>query len=91
MIPEIVSKSLFTYGIKGGVGFKIADNTSLFSEATYLNYASFKNGSYNYDKNNFLGITAGLKFNFYSKFSFLALIPVINAISAKSKSSKRCI
>ena len=58
------SKSVFTYGLKGGVGYKIADNTSLFSEATYLNYASFKDAGDNYDSNNYFGITAGLRFNF---------------------------
>ena len=61
---DAASKSVFTYGIKGGVGYKIADNTSLFSEATYLNYASFKDGGDNYDSNNYFGITAGLRFNF---------------------------
>ncbi len=61
---DSASSSVFTYGIKGGVGYEIADNTSLYSEATYLNYASFKDGSDNYDSNNYFGITAGLRFNF---------------------------
>mgnify|MGYP001194655391 CR=1 FL=1 len=64
VILESASSSVFTYGIKGGVGYEIADNTSLYSEATYLNYASFKDGSDNYDSNNYFGITAGLRFNF---------------------------
>ena len=59
------SESVFTYGIKGGIGYKIADNTSLYSEASYLNYASFSTDSNeNYDSNNLFGITAGLRFNF---------------------------
>lgn len=63
-IPEF-SESVFTYGIKGGVGYNIAENTSLYSEATYLNYASFNAASgEKYDSINSLGISAGLKFNF---------------------------
>ena len=59
------SESVFTYGIKGGIGYEIADNTSLYSEASYLNYASFSTDlSENYDSNSYFGISAGLKFTF---------------------------
>ena len=59
------SESVFTYGIKGGIGYEIAENTSLYSEATYVNYASFtSDADENYDSNNHFGITAGLRFTF---------------------------
>ena len=59
------SESVFTYGIKGGIGYEIAENTSLYSEATYVNYASFTSeANENYDSNNHFGITAGLRFTF---------------------------
>ena len=59
------SESVFTYGIKGGIGYEIANNTSLYSEASYLNYASFSTDlSENYDSNSYFGISAGLKFTF---------------------------
>ena len=62
---EAASESVFTYGIKGGIGYEIADNTSLYSEATYLNYASFSTDfDENYDSNNYFGISAGVRFNF---------------------------
>jgi len=59
------SESVFSYAVKGGIGYQIADNTTLYSEATYLNYASFTtDANENYDSNNHIGITAGLRFNF---------------------------
>tara|TARA_B100000989_G_C19449858_1_gene431250 strand:+ start:143 stop:805 length:663 start_codon:yes stop_codon:yes gene_type:complete len=59
------SESVFTYGIKGGIGYEIANNTSIYSEASYLNYASFSTDlSENYDSNSYFGISAGLKFTF---------------------------
>ena len=57
-------ESVFSYAVKGGIGYQIADNTTLYSEGTYLNYASFKSDNENYDSNNYFGITAGLRFNF---------------------------
>ena len=59
------SETVFSYGLKGGLGYEIADNASLYTEASYINYASFTDGSeVNYDSNNSFGITAGLRFNF---------------------------
>ena len=58
-------ESVFSYAVKGGIGYQIADNTSLYSEATYINYASFtSDDNVNYDGNNHFGITAGLRFSF---------------------------
>ena len=58
-------ESVFSYAVKGGVGYQIADNTSLYSEATYINYGSFtSDDNVNYDGNNHFGITAGLRFSF---------------------------
>ena len=39
-IPAI-DEQLFTFGLKGGVEYEVADNTSLYAEAAYLNYAEF--------------------------------------------------
>ena len=59
------SESVFSYAVKGGIGYQIADNTTLYSEATYINYASFSTDfNENYDSNNHFGITAGLRFSF---------------------------
>ena len=62
-------KSVFTYGLKGGVTYPIAENTSLYSEAMYQNFASYKVAeagyeTVNYDSTGFFAVTAGLKFNF---------------------------
>ena len=58
-------ESVFSYAVKGGIGYQIADNTTLYSEATYINYASFtSDDNVNYDGNNHFGITAGLRFSF---------------------------
>jgi len=59
------SESVFSYAVKGGIGYQIADNTTLYSEATYINYASFStDANENYDSNNHFGITAGLRYSF---------------------------
>ena len=59
------SESVFSYAVKGGIGYQIADNTTLYSEGTYLNYASFTTkANEKFDSNNYFGITAGLRFNF---------------------------
>jgi len=62
------SKSVFSYGLKGGISYEISQNTILFSEISYLNAAKFKNTelgqTVNYDSNNWIGLTAGLRFNF---------------------------
>ena len=59
------SKTVFSYGLKGGVGYKIADNASLYTEGSYINYASFTTElQENYDSNNSFALSAGLRFNF---------------------------
>ena len=62
-------ESVFTFALKGGVTYPIAENTSLYSEAIYQNLASYQVAeagyeTVNYDSTNFFGITAGLRFNF---------------------------
>ena len=62
---EAASETVFSYGLKGGMGYKIADNASLYTEASYINYASFTTESQeNYDSNNSFALSAGLRFNF---------------------------
>ena len=57
--------SVFTFGLKGGVDYEIAENTSLYSEASYLNYSSFtSDAGVDYDSTNSFIISAGLRFNF---------------------------
>tara|TARA_Y100001933_G_C18799817_1_gene480337 strand:+ start:64 stop:738 length:675 start_codon:yes stop_codon:yes gene_type:complete len=63
------SETVFSYAFKGGAAYEVAPNTSIYSEATYQNFASFKVSeagfeTVNYDSNHFFGVTAGLKFNF---------------------------
>ncbi len=59
------SESVFTFGLKGGVGYEIAENTSLYSEASYLNYASFTtDAGEEMDSNNSFVISTGLRFSF---------------------------
>ena len=65
----LVPESVFTFALKGGVTYPIAENTSLYSEATYQNMSSSQVAeagyeTVNYDSNNFFAITAGLRFNF---------------------------
>ena len=62
-------ETVFSFGLKGGVTYEIADNTSIYSEAMYQNFASYDVSepgyeTVNYDSNNFFAISAGLKFNF---------------------------
>ncbi len=66
---EGAEESVFTFALKGGVTYPIAENTSLYSEAMYQNFASYKVSepgyeTVNYDSNSFFAVTAGLKFNF---------------------------
>jgi len=62
-------KTVFSWGLKGGAAYEIAENTSIYSEASYQNFSSYQisRGGFatvNYDKTHYIGITAGLKFNF---------------------------
>jgi len=36
-----IDEELFTFGLKGGVEYQVSDNTSLYAEVAYLNYAEF--------------------------------------------------
>ena len=61
--------SVFSYGLKAGAAYEIADNTSLYSEGTYQNFAAFKVQeagfeTVNYDSSHYFAITAGLRFSF---------------------------
>ena len=59
------SESVFTFGLKGGVGYEIAENTSLYSEASYMNVASFTtDAGEEYDSTNSFVISTGLRFSF---------------------------
>ena len=61
--------SVFSFGIKAGASYQIAESTSVYTEGTYQNLGSYKitkEGftSANYDALNLITITAGLKFDF---------------------------
>ena len=56
---------MFTFGLKGGVDYEIAENTSLYSEVGYVNLASFTtDAGKEYDSNNSFIVSAGLRFSF---------------------------
>ena len=62
-------ETVFSFGLKGGVSYEIADNTSLFTEGLYQNFASYKIAeagyeTVNYDSSQFFAISAGIKFSF---------------------------
>ena len=58
-------ESVLSFAFKGGVGYKITDQTTLFTELGYTNLASFRSkGGVNYDSNELIGLTAGVKFSF---------------------------
>ena len=66
---EGASETVFSFALKGGAAYEIADNTSIYSEATYQNFASYEVSeagfeTVNYDSTNYFAVTAGLKFNF---------------------------
>ena len=62
-------KNVFSFALRGGAEYEITESTSLYSDATYQNFASYKVSAtgyetVNYDSNSFFAVTAGLKFNF---------------------------
>ena len=58
-------EEVFTFGIKLGAEYEIAENTSIYSEIGYLNMASFEGSDdEDYDSNNALTLGAGLRFSF---------------------------
>ncbi len=61
--------SVFSFGLKAGTDYEIAENTSLYAEGSYQNFASFKirkegYSDVNYDASHIFAITAGIKFSF---------------------------
>ncbi len=61
--------SVFSFGLKAGTDYEIAENTSLYAEGAYQNLASYKIrkegfSDVNYDASHIFAITAGIKFNF---------------------------
>ena len=63
------SETVFSFALKVGAAYEVADNTSIYSEATYQNFASYKVSetgfeTVNYDSTNYFALTAGVKFNF---------------------------
>ena len=62
-------ESVFSFGLKGGVSYEIGDNTSIFTEGHYQNFASYEVSepgfeTVNYDSNQFFALSAGIKFSF---------------------------
>ena len=62
-------KSVFSFGVKGGIDYEIVDSTSLYTELTYQNFSSYKaresgKATVSYDANSHFAVTAGLKFSF---------------------------
>ena len=62
-------KTVFSYAFKAGLDYEIAKNTSIFTEATYQNFASHKakesnKATVSYDSSDQFAVTAGLKFKF---------------------------
>ena len=62
-------ETVFSFGLKGGVSYEIADNTSIFTEGLYQNFASYEVSepgfeTVNYDSNQFFAVSAGIKFSF---------------------------
>ena len=58
-------ESVLSFAFKGGIGYKVTDQTTLFTELGYTNLASFRSkGGVNYDSNNLIGLNAGVKFSF---------------------------
>ena len=58
-------ETVFSFGLKGGVDYEIAENTSLYTELGYLNLASFDGDSgEEFDSINSFVVSAGLRFSF---------------------------
>ena len=58
-------EQVFTFGLKGGVDYEIAENTSLYTELGYLNLASFEtDANEEFDSINAFVVSAGLRFSF---------------------------
>tara|TARA_B100000886_G_scaffold259375_1_gene184258 strand:+ start:220 stop:888 length:669 start_codon:yes stop_codon:yes gene_type:complete len=63
------SETILSFGLKGGASYDLADNTALFTEATYKNIGSYnvskaKFETANHDSNSIFKIIVGLRFSF---------------------------
>ena len=63
------NEAVFSLGLKGGVSYELAENTSLFTEGLYQNFASYQVAetgyeTVNYDSNQFFAVSAGIKYSF---------------------------
>ena len=58
-------ESVFSYALKGGVSYEVTDNAALFTELGYQYLGSYDSaGNVNYDSNNLVGLSAGIRFSF---------------------------
>ena len=58
-------ESVFSYALKGGISYEVTDNASLFTELGYVHLDSYESkGNVNYDSNNLVGLSAGVRFSF---------------------------
>ena len=58
-------ESVFSYALKGGISYEVTDNASLFTELGYVHLGSYESeGNVNYDSNNLVGLSAGVRFSF---------------------------
>ena len=64
-VTNAVEEQVFSFGLKGGVDYEVAENTSLYTEIGYLNLAEFDTDSgEEFDAINSFVVSAGLKFSF---------------------------
>ena len=66
---EGTSSTIFTYALKAGADYKINENTSLFTETIYQTFSEHSvshasEGRELTSRNNYFGISAGLRFKF---------------------------
>jgi len=62
-------EAVFSFGLKGGASYEIVENTSIYSELMYQNFAPYRADQEGFetvkgDATNIFAVTAGLKFNF---------------------------
>ena len=64
-ITNDFDEQVFSFGLKGGVDYEIAENTSLYSEISFLNMAAFDTDEgEEFDAINSFALLAGLRFSF---------------------------
>tara|TARA_A100000164_G_C21831653_1_gene735630 strand:+ start:231 stop:893 length:663 start_codon:yes stop_codon:yes gene_type:complete len=65
LVTQGAEEQVFTLGLKAGVDYEIAENTSLYSELGYINIFSFETDSgEEFDSINSYGVSAGIRFSF---------------------------